>query len=202
MARQCQVCIHEKRFEIEQKMIRGINITTLAKEYNISYDSLYDHKKSHIPKSLLQVQEKLNLSERFDILTELEQIVSKTKDIFNLAYADEKYSTALKALDSQKGTYDVLCRMLALYQQTLALENENLKLKSGDNDEEREAEANRIFTEKIKVLTESELLILSKLQDKINNQSDEVIIADNNLYDNYDKLLDMLAYPEHYTRID
>lgn len=202
MGKQCQICISERRFEIEQKILQGQPLTTISQEFNISYESLHGHKSNgHIPKSLIQVQERTNLAERFNILNELEEIVNRTKDIFNRAYADEKYHTALKALDSQRGSYDILCKMLSLYQQTLQLENENLRLKAGDNNTEIQAEERKKLTRQLKSLTESELKVLIMIQSKAENDTKEVIIKDCPEIGYSEKLTDMLKHPNKYIRI-
>jgi hypothetical protein len=199
--RNCAVCIHPSRHDIEVKMLRGCNLLELASEYNISRDSIYNHNKLHITKSLVKIQDKMNLTERFDLLNELEEIVNKTKDIFNKTYAKGKYITSLKALDSQKSTYDVLCKMLSLYQQSLALENENLRLKNGEHNSEDEEKKDRKFEQQLKILTFNELLVLRKIQDKIIDQTNTVVIADIKSLHNDSILFDLLAHPEQYLKI-
>lgn len=64
MTRVCTVCLHEKRDEIDRRVIRGQDTyQTIANEYGVNRLALYRHRSEHLPQRLAkaaQVREMLN----------------------------------------------------------------------------------------------------------------------------------------------
>lgn len=52
--RECHTCRHERRPEIELRLANGTPIRTVSTMYGIAKDSLYRHRRNHMPPELLQ----------------------------------------------------------------------------------------------------------------------------------------------------
>lgn len=52
--RPCHTCDHDRRAEIELRLASGTPIRTIAAKYELSRDSLYGHKRNHMPTELIQ----------------------------------------------------------------------------------------------------------------------------------------------------
>jgi len=72
MARACEVCNHSKRHEIDLAIIQNKNISQIARDYNVSYYSVYKHKKNHI-------QRKNSCNQLTDNSVEIDDISKKKK---------------------------------------------------------------------------------------------------------------------------
>jgi hypothetical protein len=52
--RHCHTCNHERRAEIELRLASGTSVRTIASKYGLTKDSLYRHRKLHMPAELIQ----------------------------------------------------------------------------------------------------------------------------------------------------
>ena len=48
----CSVCAHRERAGIDLALARGVSVSALARRYDLSTDSIYRHRKAHIPPQL------------------------------------------------------------------------------------------------------------------------------------------------------
>jgi len=48
----CNCCSHRERQAIDLGLARGVSVTALARRYVVSTDSLYRHRKAHLPAQL------------------------------------------------------------------------------------------------------------------------------------------------------
>jgi transposase-like protein len=49
---QCTVCKHRERAAIDLAVARGVSVTALAKRYSVGSDSIYRHRRAHMPAQL------------------------------------------------------------------------------------------------------------------------------------------------------
>ena len=124
MGQVCLICTHPNRDAMERAIVKGTSLRQLAKDYGVGYDSLYNHSKEHIPKSLVEAFSRVELSTKYDLLMEIEDILHKAKDIFDRNYEAKKDAIALKSLGETRNTIDLLARIIHQYHQTKLLELE------------------------------------------------------------------------------
>ena len=47
--RQCQVCAHPKRVEVELALVRGVPVRAIAQKIGVNFHAVYRHKRKHMP---------------------------------------------------------------------------------------------------------------------------------------------------------
>jgi hypothetical protein len=174
MTNVCKICTSPSRMELEKKICAGANLSELAKEYNVSYDSLYNHSQSHVTKRLSEAIQKQQLNESFDLVTIIDQSLRDIRAIYNRNFEAGKDVVALKATDSLRNMMDLLVKVSYQLHQSKLLE---LEILQAQNIEEKEDNLN----EGIKGLQKLgflELMMFQALSDKITNQTDNIIIPD------------------------
>lgn len=174
MGQNCLVCIHPNRTEMDRAIVQGCNLTALAEQYNVSYDSLYNHSKEHLPKSLTEAFAKKDLAQKYNLLTEIEEIIHHAKEIFHRNAAQGKDVVALKSLAEVRQTLDLLSRTVYMYHQARLLELELQKRQ----DESDGVAAKQAIEESYKHLTFAELKMWQRLQKKLIDRSNVIIIPD------------------------
>lgn len=174
MSNVCQICSHPQRLEIDREVVNGVALSFLSREYGLNLQSLYNHKKSHISRQLVTSIQNSNLLESFNLLNRIDSLVKNTEEIFQRNYDAKKDGLALKALDSQRNTFELLSKIAYSLHQAKQLEAEMERDKNGDSEKEAEI----FIQESLTFLNDAELEMFIKLQDKIINRTKAVVIKD------------------------
>lgn len=174
MSMQCKICSHNKRLEIDREIVRSGNIAKIAKDFRVPYSSLYAHAQNHVARQLATAWEKKELDESFDLLTRIDSIIKRTEQIFKRNYDAQKDSLALKALDSQRNTIELLAKISYSLHQAKLAEVELMREQTGES----QRMINEANQGRLKVLTIAELEMLERLTNKIVNQTTEIIIPE------------------------
>lgn len=99
MPRVCTVCVHPQRGAIDQALVTGESVRSLASRYvPLSKTALSRHAE-HIPGSLVKAQEETDVRNAIDVVKQLRAINSTCKDILEDARQRKDDDTALKAVD-------------------------------------------------------------------------------------------------------
>ena len=167
MSNSCTICNHARRLEIDRQIVEGKNLAKIAREFDTSYQSVYAHSQKHITRQLLAVADKKLMIEGNELL----ETISK---IFRRNYNDKKDLLALKALDSQRNTIQLLSNISA---QLHAAKIAELQL-AKDNGEDKQAQLEQEYQNKIQILSIEELKVYQRLQNKILHQNSDIIILD------------------------
>lgn len=167
--RQCKICIHPNKLKMEREFIQGQPIIRVAQKYNVSYNSLYNHSQNHISRQLAQAWEKKDLDHSTDLLSRIDRIVDRAEKIFRRNYSAKKDSMALKALDSQRQTFELICKIQAyMHANKLDEDKEQKQINYLQQAEEME--------QALKILTPEEMDLYFQLQMKIERQDKEMKI--------------------------
>jgi len=170
----CLVCISPFRDELEKRMVHGCNLTELAKEFSIGYESVWNHFHEHLPSSLSEIFVKQQLMVKHDLLNEIEDMLSNAKEIFQRNKDLGKDVIALKALQESRSVIELLSKIVYAYHQAKVLEAEMSK----KDDSVNKAETLTEFIQKLPCLTYLEHLMLEALITKTNSEGDYIIIPD------------------------
>jgi len=174
MTMQCKICSHSKRLEIDREVVRSGNLAKIAKEFGLPYSSLYAHAQNHVTRQLATAWEKKEMEESFDLLNRIDSIISRTEKIFKRNFDAQKDSLALKALDSQRNTIELLAKISYSLHQAKLAEVELMREQSGESQTALQEEQN----ERLRILTTPELEMLERLTRKVSMQSSEIIIPE------------------------
>lgn len=174
MTQVCSICNHPKRLEIDREIISGRSLATLSRKYDVSWDSLNNHKNKHISYQLSQAMQKKDLQNSFDLLGKIDQILTKAEMIFDRNFQKGRDGLAIKALSEQRNTIDLLAKISWMLHEARLTELEQARIESGQAQREDQEARER----KLKVLNDAELDMLLALHQKIENQSKETIVQE------------------------
>ena len=175
MTQICHICTHSQRLAIDRAIVEGSGLTNIAKKYNVPYHSLYAHSKTHITRQLLKVMETKGFMEGGELLKTIDDIVIKAKDILNRNYDKGRDVIALKAIDSIKGTVQLLANISAqLHAERIA--EAQLAKDNGEGDREQEEQK---YFESLQVYSMEELKVYQRLTNKRLHKNADIIICDN-----------------------
>ena len=160
---------HPNRLAMEKEYLQGKSIASIARGFSVSEESLRNHLQNNLSRQLVKAYEQKELTSSMNLLGEIDQIITYTKDIFKRNYDKKKDVTALKALDSQRSTLELLCKISAYMHQTKLLELQN-------NQANNQKKQNEDFSDRLKILTFPELLMLKKINEKLESQDKRLII--------------------------
>lgn len=100
MPRQCSICVHEKRNEIEGALVHGNSFRMIARAYSVSPDAVSRHKRNgHIALEIIEAKEVEVVSGRHDIWSNINFWAGELKAIFQEARKNGERSVALTAID-------------------------------------------------------------------------------------------------------
>lgn len=173
MSQYCRVCVHPKLREINQKIVEGVPILQLSQMYGMSNGSMNFHSKNHISRKLTLAVEKLATIEGNELMETITRIIRRAEDIFQRNYDANKDLLALKALEAQRNTIQLLSNISAQVHAAKIAELELLKEKRGDSKND-ELEA---FKTQIAIFSLEELMVYQRLINKLNKQSKDVIVS-------------------------
>lgn len=169
MAMKSAILSHPKRLEMDRAYLQGKSVASIGRDFDVSVDSLKYHFQHNLSRQLGTAMAKRELANNFDLLSEIDCIIMHTKEIFKRNFDLKKDVTALKALDSQRSTLELLSKISAYLHQTKLLELQ-------EQQESTQQEQNADFSNRLEILTFDELQMLSKLQQKINSQDERIIV--------------------------
>jgi hypothetical protein len=172
MSQSCIICNHPKRLEIDRKIVEGTNLKKIARDYEVPYHSLYPHAQKHVSRQLAKAVETRLMIEGNELLETITKIIQRAENIFDRNYKKGFDVTALKALDSQRNTIQLLSNISAQLHQAKMAELALMKEKGGQT----ELQAREEYQEKLVVFNSEELLVYQRLINKLSNQNDDRII--------------------------
>jgi len=175
MSNVCSICTDRNRLAIDREIVKGGSLAKIAKEFQVPYHSLYAHAQDHISRQLSKVFAKQELIVGNELLETINKIISRAEKIFQRNFDAKKDVTALKALDSQRNTIQLLSNISAQLHAAKIAELQLQKDKSGQLEEEKQIK----FQEDIKILAFEELKVYQRIVNKINHQNNERIISGN-----------------------
>lgn len=122
--RKCHTCEHERRPEIELRLASGTPIRTIAARYNLPKDTLYRHKRNHMPVELIQQLqttgqrrnatdlEQLKRSESEGLLGNLVHERSRQQRIADKAELVDDYANATRASVAALKSSELIAKLL------------------------------------------------------------------------------------------
>lgn len=99
MPRNCSVCTHERRSEVERELVTRTSYRNIAKHFALSPAALSRHTKEHLPDRLKKAHEEEDVREALDVARQLKDINGASLEILKESRKLRKWETALKAID-------------------------------------------------------------------------------------------------------
>ncbi len=173
MTMTCKICNHPRRLEIDREVVKGTSTATIARNFDVNYNALSNHTMNHISRQLAQVWEKRALEENMNLLGRIDLIIQRAEDIYHRNYKLKKDNIALKALDNQKNTIELLAKIsYSLHQAKLA----ELEIQRHESGEVQTDKRDAISKENFNVLNETEQGVLKKLFVKMQTKDKHMVV--------------------------
>lgn len=112
MPRTCTICNHSRRDEIDQLLVSGVTFRTISRKYAISEDALKRHKKSHLPKTLMESRHAEIVMNADNILLQMQELCDKTNRILDAAIDAGDTRTALAAIREARGNNELISKLI------------------------------------------------------------------------------------------
>lgn len=173
MAKACKICNHPRRLEIDRELVQGKSVARVSQRYDVPYDSLYSHSQNHLSHQLKAAYEKKAAMEGLDLLSEIEELIRRTKRIMDQAEDGGKLNVALNAIGQARGSYELLSKIaFSLHQARLAeLELEQTKTEAGS-----EKESEKFARQAMNRLSLEEADLFTRLVQKAAGETKEEIL--------------------------
>jgi 3-methyladenine DNA glycosylase Tag len=104
--RKCSLCIHERRYDIEQAMLAGGSYRVVAQRFAVSRDAVVRHRR-HLPAVLARAQEVKEVAHGDSLLAQLRDLTAEAQRLKAIAEEAGDYRAALAAVRE-------LCRIVEL----------------------------------------------------------------------------------------
>lgn len=175
MGLKCSICTHKARLEIDREIVNGKSLQSISRQFVVSSAAISHHSRAHLSHQLVRAYEQKELEESMNLLGRIDTILHHAENIFERNYAARHDVTALKALDSQRQTIDLLARISMFLHQAKAAE---LQAAQGDREAQRQAEAEDLASLMADRLTPAELELFEQLSARVRGEIDKPIIPD------------------------
>ena len=169
MTMRCIVCTHSNRLQIDRALAQGKTLSSIAREYSISENSLANHRDQHLSRQLVQSVRKKEAIESSHLLDDIEELITRTKNILTMAEEKKKFNLALGAIREVRGSYELLCKIAVMMHE---VKREDSDLQQIENEEQAKVDLRR----KLKILTTPELDMLLQLNIKMETQNKSMIV--------------------------
>jgi hypothetical protein len=111
MPRQCTVCGHEQRQEIEAALIAETPYREITRRYRVSKDALSRHKSDHLPVHLSKAKEAAEVAQADDLLAELRGLRAKAHELLTAAEKQGDLRTALAGIREARACLELLAEL-------------------------------------------------------------------------------------------
>lgn len=114
MAQKCNCCNHKARREIDRQIVMGIAISQISREFGISEDSIRNHRENnHISRQMVKAVEIKQQEHGINVLSELDDLMNRTKSILKTAEDKKRNGLALQAIRELRGNLELISKIQA-----------------------------------------------------------------------------------------
>jgi hypothetical protein len=112
MPRQCTICTHKQRDEINAALLSGAPYRSIAKRFAASEAAVFRHKQDHLPSTLVKAQEAQEIAHADNLLDQIHVYQKRVDGITEKAEAGGDYRTALQGLREARGYLELLAKVV------------------------------------------------------------------------------------------
>ena len=110
MPKQCPVCVHSERQDIEKALLGSETLHQITQRYGVSRRSLFNHKHNHLPATLLKAQEAQEIVMADSLIDQLKQLHLKALELLDKAEAAGDLRTALQGIREARGCLELFLK--------------------------------------------------------------------------------------------
>ena len=108
MPRTCTICVHDKHEEINQALVKGTTLRTIADHWSVTKTSLIRHKADHLPAALVKANGAAEAAHGDGLLAKLESIEGEARALLKDAKEAKDLRAALMAVRELTRLVDLL----------------------------------------------------------------------------------------------
>lgn len=108
MPRTCSICHHSKRPEIDTALLNGEPYRGIAKRFDAPEQSVYRHKREHLPQALTQAHDVHVVAQADDLLGQVRELRSKSLSLLTQAEQAGDIRTALQGVREARACVELL----------------------------------------------------------------------------------------------
>jgi hypothetical protein len=112
MPRSCTVCEHPERGAIDKALVGDASNRSVASLYDVSEAAVRRHKANHLPAKLVMAQAAEEVAEADNLLSQVQDLQSRTLAILEAAEGTEQHRTALSAIREARSNLELLAKLL------------------------------------------------------------------------------------------
>lgn len=166
MGQVCQICNHPNRLEIDRELVKGISHSKIANQFGVDSQAVRRHGELHLSRQLVKSYEMRQAIESTGLVTEIQDLLKRSKHILRRAERDDKLSLALGAIRETRGTLELMARICSTIFQ---IEQAQLQAQQM----EQEGTSSTEFQEGISRLSDAELTLYEALMQKMDGERDD-----------------------------
>ncbi len=115
MPRRCSICVHTKRTEIEESLLKGDSYCNISQVYSVSSHSARRHKiNGHIGKEIIKVGES-KIESGNDLFDQVDYWSGEIQSIYQEAKQNKEKSVALTAIDKAMKLVALTTQMKSMF---------------------------------------------------------------------------------------
>lgn len=107
----CTVCRHPDRETLDRELAGGLTLRDAGAKYGMSKDSIGRHKRNHLSKALMAVQERRELAGAQKAVDRAEQLYVKASAILEQAEGEGNGTLGLAAIKELRGVVELLAKL-------------------------------------------------------------------------------------------
>lgn len=169
MGQVCQICNHPNRLEIDRELVKGISHSKIANQFGVDSQAVRRHGELHLSRQLVKSYEMRQAIESTGLVTEIQELLKRSKHILRRAERDDKLSLALGAIRETRGTLELMARICSTIFQ---IEQAQLHAQQEQEQGSHSAE----FIEGYRSLTDGEQALYRAIIEKMEGLRDDDII--------------------------
>jgi len=111
LARQCTVCAHADTKKINEQLVGGATLDTLANTYKLTKAALQRHQKNHIPAQLVKAQYAQEIAAADSLMERVTSLNRKAEDVYRRALDAENLTAAIAAVREMRGITELYAKI-------------------------------------------------------------------------------------------
>jgi len=122
MPRTCTICTHPQRQAIDQALIAGEPLRTIADRWSVSKTAVLRHKESHLPSTLLKAQSVSEVTRADGLVHQVSQVRDKALSLLAQAETERDWRCCAVLLREIRASLELLTRVKIQAGEMLSLE--------------------------------------------------------------------------------
>lgn len=103
MGRACSVCTHDDRDRIDEALVSGSPLRSIAAQFSVSVSALSRHRAEHVSAALQAVAADRERDRAVSLVERIEDLIDRTERILAAAEESGKVAQALQAVGQLRG---------------------------------------------------------------------------------------------------